>query len=137
MVTSVLMTSDIFVCSLRNFATVFISYSDKKESMLAMDWQERLGTPEKYPDVNRTKAHERQTGRFNLATIVVALNVAIILLTFRLRSGFLTFLGLFALALLFYVALILSIYVFHKPARWAFLGILDSLILAYAVHWIL
>src|ERR1700738_4184199 len=124
------MTSDIFVCSLRNFATVFISYSDKKGSMIAKDWQERRGTPEEYPDVSRTKAHERQTGRFKLATIVAALNAAIILLTFRLN------LGLFALALLFYVALILSIYVSHKPARWAFLGILDSLILAYAVHWI-
>ena len=66
---------------------------------------------------------------------MAALNAAIILLAFHLKIGFLTVLGLFALALLFYVALILSIYVFHKPARWAFLGILDSLILAYVVHW--
>ena len=104
--------------------------------MPAKVWQERRGTAEEYPDVSRTKAHERQTGRFGLATIVATLNAVIILLTFRLKLGLLTVLGLFALALLFYVALILSIYVFHKPARWAFLGMLDSLILAYAVHWI-
>jgi hypothetical protein len=108
----------------------------KRGGMIAKDWQERRGTSEECPDVSRTKAHERQTGRFKLATIVAALNAATILLASGLKLGFLTVLGLFALALLFYIALILSIYVFHKPARWAFLGILDSLILAYAVHWI-
>jgi hypothetical protein len=104
--------------------------------MIAKDWQKRRGNPEDYPDISRTKVHEGQTGRFKLATIVAALNAAIILLTFRLKLGFPTVLGLFALALIFYVALILSIYAFHKPALWAFIGIVDSLILAYIVHWI-
>jgi hypothetical protein len=104
--------------------------------MIAKDWQQRRGTPEEYPDVSRRKAHERQTERFKLATIVATLNTAIILLTFRLKLAFLTDLGLLALAFLFYVALMLSIYVFHKPAHWAFLGILDSLVLVYVVHWI-
>jgi hypothetical protein len=103
--------------------------------MIAKDWRERRGTPVEYADVSRTKAHERRTGRFKLATSVAALNAAIILLAFHLKLGFLTTLGLLALALIFYVALILSIYVFHKPARWAFLGVVDSLILAYIVHW--
>jgi hypothetical protein len=90
------------------------------------------GVPRRQSDKGTRQANrEIQT-----ATIVAALNAAIILLAFGLKLGFLTVLGLFALALLFYVALILSIYVFHKPARWAFLGILDSIILVYAVHWI-
>ena len=76
------------------------------------------------------------TGKFKLATIVAGLNAAIVLFAFRLKLGFPTVLGLLALAFLFYVALSLSIYVVHKPARWAFLGIEDSLILAYVVHWI-
>ena len=104
--------------------------------MKAKDWQQRRGTPEEYPDVSRTKAHEKQTGRFKLGTILATFNAAIILLTFRLKLASLTVSALFALALLFYVALILSIYISHKPAHWAFLGILNSLILDYAVHWI-
>lgn len=80
-------------------------------------WEKRCKTPMEYADVGLT-------GKFKLATIVAALNAAIILFAIRLKLGFQTFLGLIALALLFYVALILSIYVSHKPARWAFLGIL-------------
>jgi hypothetical protein len=101
--------------------------------MKAKDWQvrreERCDAPMEYADVGLT-------GKFKLATIVAGLNAAIVLFAFRLKLGFPTVLGLLALAFLFYVALSLSIYVFHKPARWAFLGILDSLILAYVVHWI-
>jgi hypothetical protein len=101
--------------------------------MIAKDRQvrreQRCEAPIKYADVGLT-------GKFKLATIVVALNAVIILFAFRLKLGFPTVLGLFALALLFYVALILSIYVFHKPAFWAFLGLEDCLILAYVVHWI-
>ena len=104
--------------------------------MIAKDRQERWRALVEYADVSRKKAHERRTGRFQLATILAALNAPIILLAFCFKLGFLTTLGLFALALVFYVALILSIYVFHKPARWAFIGIVDSLILAYIVHWI-
>ena len=43
---------------------------------------------------------------------------------------------LLALSLLFYVALILSIYVFHKPAQWAFLGLIASLLLALITEWL-
>jgi hypothetical protein len=97
--------------------------------MIAKDRPELWQTPARHANVGLT-------GRFKMATIVAALNAAVILLAFRLQLGFLTLLGPIALALLFYAALILSIYVSHKPARWAFLGILDSLILAYVVHWI-
>ena len=103
--------------------------------MKAKDWRERRVTSGECADVSRTHAHEGRIGRFALATILVALNAPIILLAFCFKLGFLTTLGLLALSLIFYVALILSIYVFHKPARWAFFGIVDSLILAYAVHW--
>ena len=101
--------------------------------MMAKDWQvrreERCKAPIEYADVGLT-------GKFKLATTVAALNAAIILFAYRIKLGFPTVLGLIALAFLFYVALILSIYVFHKPAHWAFLGLLDSVILAYVVHWI-
>jgi hypothetical protein len=97
--------------------------------MVAKDRPERWETSVGYANVSLT-------GRFKLAAIVGALNAATILVAFHLKSGFPLLLGLFGLALLFYVALILSIYVFHKPARWAFLGVLDTLLLAGAVHWI-
>ena len=104
--------------------------------MIAKDWRERRRTPVECVDVSRTQAHESRTGRFKLATILAALNAPIILLAAHLKLGFLPVLGFLVLALIFYVALILSIYVFHKPALWAFLGSLDSLILVYVVHWI-
>jgi hypothetical protein len=44
--------------------------------------------------------------------------------------------GFLTLSLVFYVALVSSIYIFHKPARWAFLGILGCILLAYITHWI-
>ena len=101
--------------------------------MVAKDWH---GTPVKCADVSRTQAHERRTGRFKLATILAALIAPVILLVAHLKLVFLTLLGFLVSAFIFYVALILSIYIFHKPARWAFLGIVVSLILAYLVHWI-
>jgi len=104
--------------------------------MNAKDWREQRVTKEECADVSRTHAHEGRIGRFDLATILVALNAPIILLAFCFKLGFITSLGLLALALIFYVALMLSIYIFHKPARWAFIGIVDSFILAYIVHWI-
>ena len=104
--------------------------------MIAKDWRERRGTPVECIDVSRTQAHERRTGRFKLATILAALIAPVILLVAHLKLVFLTLLGFLVSAFIFYVALILSIYIFHKPARWAFLGIVVSLILAYLVHWI-
>ena len=104
--------------------------------MIAKDRQELWRAPVEYADVSRKKAHERRTGRFQLATILAALNAPITLLAFHLKLAFPTVLGFLALAFLFYVALILSIYVFHKPARWAFIRIVNSLVLAYIAHWI-
>ena len=104
--------------------------------MNAKDWREQRVTKDECADVSRKHAHEGRIGRFELATILVALNAPIILLALCFKLGFITSLGLLALAFIFYVALMLSIYIFHKPARWAFIGIVDSFILAYIVHWI-
>jgi hypothetical protein len=103
--------------------------------MIAKDWRERREIRVECADVSRTPAYERRKGRFKLATILAALIAPIILLISHLKLGFLAVLGFLASALIFYVALIFSIYVLHKPARWAFLGIVGSLVLAYLVHW--
>ena len=44
--------------------------------------------------------------------------------------------ALSCLLLVFYVALVSSIYIFHAAARWAFFGIVGSLLLAYIAHWL-
>ena len=44
--------------------------------------------------------------------------------------------GFLALSLIFYVALVFSVYVFHKPTLWAFLGIVGSILLACITQWL-
>jgi hypothetical protein len=53
-----------------------------------------------------------------------------------LSSMLLIPIGFLALSLIFYVALVFSVYVFHKTALWAFLGIVGSILLACITVWL-
>jgi hypothetical protein len=92
-------------------------------------------------EVSWTQAYARRMRRFNLEVIFVALISSIILLASWVFSYEVTLIhlipiGFLVLSLVFYLALIFSIYAFHNPARWAFFGVVGSLLLACIASWL-